>query len=48
MKRILAVLLCWSAVAQAVDTKQTATYKRVKAELDAVPAIDTHDHLWPV
>jgi uncharacterized protein len=47
MKKILAVLLCCSAVAQAVDTKQTATYKRVKAELDAVAAIDTHDHLWP-
>ena len=24
-----------------------ATYARIKAYLDAVPAIDTHDHLWP-
>jgi hypothetical protein len=24
-----------------------ATYQRIKAQLDAVPAIDTHDHLWP-
>ena len=47
MKTILSLLLCCSAVAQVADTKQTATYKRVKAELDAVPAIDTHDHLWP-
>jgi predicted TIM-barrel fold metal-dependent hydrolase len=23
------------------------TYLRIKAALDAVPAIDTHDHLWP-
>src|SRR5437899_1203695 len=25
----------------------TALYKRIKTQLDAVPAIDTHDHLWP-
>ena len=31
----------------AQDTKDTPTYKRVKAYLDSVPAIDTHDHLWP-
>lgn len=24
-----------------------AGYERMKAALDAVPAIDTHDHLWP-
>ena len=29
------------------DTRATATYKRIKASLDAVPAIDTHDHIWP-
>ncbi len=23
------------------------TYRRIKAGIDAVPAIDTHDHLWP-
>lgn len=44
---VLSLLLSCSAVAQALDTKQTATYKRLKAQLDAIPAIDTHDHLWP-
>ena len=23
------------------------TYRRIKSSLDSVPAIDTHDHLWP-
>ena len=23
------------------------TYRRIKTSLDAVPAVDTHDHLWP-
>src|SRR5437899_3305324 len=34
-----------STLAQA--TRDTTTYRRLKAALDAVPAIDTHDHLWP-
>src|SRR5213080_3586573 len=29
------------------NTRATAAYRRMKAHLDAVPAIDTHDHLWP-
>src|SRR5437667_5785146 len=33
--------------APAANTRQTATYRRIKAHLDSVPAIDTHDHLWP-
>jgi predicted TIM-barrel fold metal-dependent hydrolase len=33
--------------APAQTTRETATYKKIKAHLDAVPAIDTHDHLWP-
>src|SRR5947207_6830803 len=33
--------------ASAANTRETATYRRIKAHLDAVPAIDTHDHLWP-
>src|SRR6516225_996653 len=33
--------------AAAVNTRETATYRRMKAFLDSVPAIDTHDHLWP-
>src|SRR5262249_46739098 len=35
------------AVAPAQAPKDSATYRRLKAQLDAVPAIDTHDHLWP-
>jgi predicted TIM-barrel fold metal-dependent hydrolase len=30
----------------AEPTRTTPTYLRIKAALDAVPAIDTHDHLW--
>jgi hypothetical protein len=25
----------------------TATYRRIKPQIDAIRAIDTHDHLWP-
>src|SRR2546427_11957546 len=28
-------------------TQESKICKRMKAYLDAVPAIDTHDHLWP-
>jgi predicted TIM-barrel fold metal-dependent hydrolase len=35
------------ASAQAQDTRDTTTYRRIKSALDAIPAIDTHDHLWP-
>ena len=35
------------AGALAQGTRDTTTYRRIKAELDATPAIDTHDHLWP-
>ena len=28
-------------------TRDTAIYQSVKKYLDEVPAIDTHDHLWP-
>ncbi len=34
-------------VAMADDVKQTPVYARIKAAIDAVPAIDTHDHLRP-
>jgi predicted TIM-barrel fold metal-dependent hydrolase len=33
--------------APATDVKQTPLYARIKASVDAVPAIDTHDHLRP-
>src|SRR5215510_9773318 len=44
---LLPFLTAATLSAQPLDTKQTAAYKRIKAQLDAVPAIDTHDHLWP-
>ena len=28
-------------------TRETTTYRRIKASLDVIPAIDTHDHLFP-
>jgi len=36
-----------TALAQSIDVKQTGTYRRIKAHLDATPAIDTHDHIAP-
>jgi predicted TIM-barrel fold metal-dependent hydrolase len=35
------------AILRAQGTRATTTYRRLKAQLDAVPAIDTHDHLFP-
>src|SRR5262245_10619758 len=47
----LAIFLCWLLAealhAFAEGTRETATYRRVKAHLDSIAAIDTHDHLWP-
>jgi hypothetical protein len=46
----LAIMLGSRATTQtacAQDIKQTPLYGRIKAALDAVPAIDTHDHLRP-
>jgi hypothetical protein len=40
-------LLHCPAGVRAGGTRDTATYRRIRAVLDAVPAIDTHDHLWP-
>jgi predicted TIM-barrel fold metal-dependent hydrolase len=28
-------------------TRDTTTYRRIKVQLDSIPAIDAHDHLWP-
>ncbi|HZW34382.1 MAG TPA: amidohydrolase family protein [Isosphaeraceae bacterium] len=36
-----------TTIASAEGTRGTTTYHRIKAALDATPAIDTHDHLWP-
>ena len=43
----LCSLLATISFAPAQGTRETTTYRRIKAALDAVPAIDTHDHLWP-
>jgi hypothetical protein len=39
--------LCMGAPARAEDIKRSELYQRIRAALDAVPAIDTHDHLRP-
>ncbi len=43
----LALLAALCLAAPAAAQPRTATFQRVKEYLDAVPAIDTHDHLWP-
>ena len=43
---VLCALLS-NATARCEDTDRAAIYARIKASLDAVPAIDTHDHLRP-
>ncbi|MBI3851545.1 MAG: amidohydrolase family protein [Verrucomicrobia bacterium] len=52
MKPILCTTLTFCLLAsnfvQAEATRKTASYKRVKAYLDSIPAIDTHDHLFPL
>jgi predicted TIM-barrel fold metal-dependent hydrolase len=35
------------ALAFAQGTRSTEVYRRLKREVDAIPLIDTHDHLWP-
>ncbi len=49
MLRILltAVFLALAGQTHAADIKTTPLYARIKAALDLVPAIDTHDHLRP-
>lgn len=48
-QRILVSQLCFilSVSVLADDVKKTDTYRRLRAAIDAVPAIDTHDHLRP-
>ena len=45
------LLILWSVLLTssgwAGDIKETSAYRHLKAELDAVPAIDTHDHPMP-
>ena len=46
---IVLLLLAGAACAQPQEggTRATSTYRTIKKSLDAVPAIDTHDHLYP-
>ena len=37
----------WTVFSAELDVKKTSTFKRIRASLKAVPAIDTHDHLPP-
>jgi hypothetical protein len=38
---------CATSLAWGQVTRDTTTYRRLKTALDAIPAIDTHDRLWP-
>jgi len=42
-----AILLALAAPAFPQGTRSTDEYRRIKTALDAIPAIDTHDHLFP-
>jgi predicted TIM-barrel fold metal-dependent hydrolase len=44
---ILLAIASQATALRAADIKTTPSYARIKASLDAVPAIDTHDHLRP-
>ncbi|HLJ10512.1 MAG TPA: hypothetical protein VKU82_04950, partial [Planctomycetaceae bacterium] len=44
---VIVALACQAGHSLAGDTRATDAYKRIKAKIDAIPAIDTHDHLWP-
>ena len=46
LRPMFLILLCSSFVA-ADDVKTTDLYKRIRAAIDSVSAIDTHDHLRP-
>jgi hypothetical protein len=51
-RRQLALFVSCSLLAmpcglRAQGTRDTTTYKRIRSTLDRIPAIDTHDHLWP-
>ena len=45
--RWLGLLLCVPSFVAADDVKTTDVYQRIRHAIDAVPAIDTHDHLRP-
>lgn len=41
------VVLLASQSGLAQGTRKTETYRRLKSQVDQIPLIDTHDHLWP-
>ena len=43
----LLLALSLSRSSETQGTRDTPTYRRFKAALDATPAINTHDHLMP-
>jgi hypothetical protein len=46
----LVLVLIWLSTASALraqGTRDTTTFRRINASLDSIPAIDTHDHIWP-
>lgn len=49
-RRIVAMIApaCWLAgAALGGEAGESPTYRRIREIIDAIPAIDTHDHLWP-
>src|SRR5262245_3831957 len=46
LRSMMLVTLTFMA-SSTVEAQDSPTFRRLKTELDAVPAIDTHDHLWP-
>src|SRR5262249_33983052 len=44
---LIGLVTCGAGAAQGQGTGETPTYRRIRAAIDAIPAIDTHDHLWP-
>src|SRR5437868_10515181 len=53
MSRCWSLLVCCGllavqpGIAAETATRSSPTYQPIKSYLNAVPAIDTHDHLWP-
>jgi len=46
LRTLVLISVCGSAI-YADDVKVTDTYRRIRSAIDAIPAIDTHDHLRP-
>ena len=44
---LIGLVACGSGRVHGQSRVETPTYQRIRAAIDAIPAIDTHDHLWP-